>query len=305
MTSFSEKHCKHVSSRGILKSCDVHSSSPISSVSLLHGYENIFGECPNGSSIYVCNNSIKDFVLNMHLITYKFVLVSGDSDNTIPVDVIGGDALEKFLNNDNLIHWFSQNCISDHPKVSVIPIGMDYHSISSGKREWGSKISPEEQERELDVLMITSIPFYKRKVECFSNFHFAIHPFSPLGYLRSQVIDEIPSELVFYQPTYAERLPSWKKQLEYAFVLSPCGMGIDCHRTWEALALGCIPIVKKSPIDSVYDGLPVLIVDNWSDITIQLLENTIIDFKDKVFSMEKLSLEYWMNKIREIQRPFN
>jgi hypothetical protein len=110
---------------------------------------------------------------------------------------------------------------------------------------------------------------------------------------------------VFYQPTYTERLTSWKKQLEYAFVLSPCGMGIDCHRTWEALALGCIPIVKSSLIDSIYDGLPVLIVDNWSDITFQLLNNTIIEFKYKVFSMKKLSLEHWMNKIREIRISFH
>ena len=32
----------------------------------------------------------------------------------------------------------------------------------------------------------------------------------------------------------------------YKFALSPEGNGIDCHRTWECLYLGVIPIVKKS-----------------------------------------------------------
>ena len=31
--------------------------------------------------------------------------------------------------------------------------------------------------------------------------------------------------------------------IKYTFILSPAGIGLDCHRTWEALCLGCIPIV--------------------------------------------------------------
>jgi hypothetical protein len=58
---------------------------------------------------------------------------------------------------------------------------------------------------------------------------------------------------------------SFTNQIKYAFVISPHGNGLDCHRTWEALCLGCIVIVKKSPIDTLYTDLPVLIIDNWSD----------------------------------------
>jgi hypothetical protein len=94
-----------------------------------------------------------------------------------------------------------------------------------------------------------------------------------------------------------KRYISWKKQTTYAFVLSPHGNGLDCHRTWEALCLGCIPIVKTSPLDSMYDGLPVLIVDDWKDITIKLLQNTVDNYKDRPFIYEKLLLSYWMNKI--------
>jgi hypothetical protein len=50
------------------------------------------------------------------------------------------------------------------------------------------------------------------------------------------------------------------------FVLSPPGNGIDCHRTWEAIYLGAIPIVKKTywPFNN-YD-LPVLVVNDWNEI---------------------------------------
>ena len=89
-------------------------------------------------------------------------------------------------------------------------------------------------------------------------------------------------------------------QSKYAFVLSPHGNGLDCHRTWEALILGCIPVVRTSPIDSLYEGLPVLIVNEWHDINEELLKNTIEKFKNKSFSYEKLTLRYWMDKIKQI-----
>ena len=95
------------------------------------------------------------------------------------------------------------------------------------------------------------------------------------------------------------RNKTWENQISYSFVLSPHGNGLDCHRTWEALVLGCIPIVKKSEIDALYEDLPVLIVNNWSDLNQDLLNNTIEQFKNKTFNYNKLSLKYWINKFNE------
>jgi len=41
-------------------------------------------------------------------------------------------------------------------------------------------------------------------------------------------------------------------------VVSPEGHGIQCHRTWEALYAGAVPVLTltDSPIDRLYDGLP-------------------------------------------------
>lgn len=50
------------------------------------------------------------------------------------------------------------------------------------------------------------------------------------------------------------------------FVLSPAGNGLDCHRTWEAMYLGAIPIVKQADWPFSRYDLPVLIVSNWEDL---------------------------------------
>ena len=66
---------------------------------------------------------------------------------------------------------------------------------------------------------------------------------------------------------------------EHRFALSPPGRGLDTHRTWEALMVGTIPIVIRSPLDSMYDKLPVLIVDDWSVLTREFLEEKYVEFQ--------------------------
>ena len=54
---------------------------------------------------------------------------------------------------------------------------------------------------------------------------------------------------------------------KYAFVFSPPGNGFDCHRHWEALMMGTIPIVLKSNVtEELFRGLPVWIVDDYSEV---------------------------------------
>ena len=92
------------------------------------------------------------------------------------------------------------------------------------------------------------------------------------------------------------------------FVLSPRGAGEDCYRTWEALYLGCIPVVKSSAIDAVFQDLPVLIVDDWKSINECFLRNHLEKINKKVEKNKfyKLHIDYWKNlfsfykkKIRE------
>ncbi len=64
------------------------------------------------------------------------------------------------------------------------------------------------------------------------------------------------------------------------FVLSPAGNGLDCHRTWEAIYLGAIPIVRRAHWAFSNRELPVLIVDKWSDLLSLDLGSLEIEIKE-------------------------
>lgn len=285
-----------VHSRGILASCDLHSANPSSSTSDLGIDISLIKE---GSTVYICSSAIRTLISVLDSIPHRFTLVSGDSDETIPDTVFStNDDFIKFIESNKIIHWFTQNCAAQHPKLTAIPIGLDYHTLSAGAMEWGPQQSGLEQEHELLEIRDAAPPFSQRKMICYSNFHFNKQSNRRYTYDREDAISDIPQDLIFYEPTQLPRLDSWKHQTEYAFVVSPHGNGLDCHRTWEALCLGCIVIVKTSPIDILYDDLPVLIVQNWVDITTDLLDNTIQQFKTKQFDYNRLTLAHWMKLIR-------
>jgi hypothetical protein len=82
------------------------------------------------------------------------------------------------------------------------------------------------------------------------------------------------------------------------FVLSPRGSGLDCFRTWEALYAGSFPIVKTSSLDPLYEGLPVVIINNWEEVTEDFLNEKYEKLTHKSFSLEKLSKDYWTKLIR-------
>jgi hypothetical protein len=294
-----EDKCMYVSSRGILKSCNIRSVTPISSITKLINYnQSNFSMINEKEIIYVCSTAISDFINKINEINEiknKFILITGDSDFTLT-----DNDFSSLIENEKIIHWFSQNYIGNHQKITQIPIGLDYHTLAKSNHEWGEMIGAEEQEKILIEIKNNSMPFWERKKIGYSNFHF--HLTGLYCNDRKEAINDINKDLIFYEPIKVKRIDSWKNQSEYAFVVSPHGNGLDCHRTWEALCLGCIVIVRKSKLDSLYEDLPVLIVNDWKDISNDLLNKTIEEFIEKEkngkFNYDKLTLKYWMDKIK-------
>lgn len=88
---------------------------------------------------------------------------------------------------------------------------------------------------------------------------------------------------------------------KYKFVASPDGNGVDCFRTWEALYLGVIPIVKNNVMTRKFKdmGIPLLIIDDWSEILkfdeeflIKKYNDFMVDFENK-----KIFINYWFDLI--------
>jgi hypothetical protein len=58
----------------------------------------------------------------------------------------------------------------------------------------------------------------------------------------------------------------WEKYSSYAFVVSVHGLGLDCHRTWEALYLGAVVITQHSSLDALLLPYRVVFVDDFRQV---------------------------------------
>jgi hypothetical protein len=217
----------------------------------------------------------------------------------VPLEALTKNQTYTLLNSPYLLKWFVQNTqIQNNPKIFQIPIGMDYHTISNNpSSSW--KLSeeshlPGQQELILVKIKEHSKPFYERIPKIYVNFSLGSDRFND----REECLQNVPNNLIEKNLTFTPRTNNWNYLSKYAFVLSPFGCGMDCHRTWEALCLGSIPIVKAPAFTKLFEDLPVLNVNEWSDVNETLLEKTIENFKTKTFNYDKLQLKYWVNKIK-------
>jgi hypothetical protein len=300
-----ENECYFVSSRGLLKSCTFHSQNPISSCKddFNYLYDMLkSNKMYNGMSIYVCSDMLRFFFKKIFPnIRNTFVLVSGDSDLCVPKEALTEQETYLLIKSPYLIKWFTQNSrIQKNDKLVQLPIGLDYHTIlknpnSSWKLPEEGHL-PQQQESVLLEVVKQMKPFFERIPKIYVNYTVKSDRFKQ----RQKALDIIPSDLMVINTEFTPRTLTWKNAINYTFVLSPTGIGLDCHRTWEALCLGCIPIVCVPEFKTLFKDLPVLIVNNWSEITKELLEKTIKDFKNRSFKYNKLVLKYWVGKINKI-----
>ena len=85
-------------------------------------------------------------------------------------------------------------------------------------------------------------------------------------------------------------------QSKFVRIFSP--EGIDSCQIWEALMVGCIPIVKKSTLDHLYEDLPVLLIDDWSLVTEEFLQEQYELMSKKTYDYRRLFIDYWFDKIK-------
>ena len=257
----------------------------------------------DGELVWTRATSLPEFLDRvLPRIQARFVLLTGDEDWSIPADFARAAEL---CASDRLIAWYAQNFDGLDPsgKISPLPIGLDFHTISN-RRRWGHPLAtPREQEIELEQLQAGMPANGQRLLRVHADFHFNKHARPPMGEGRDAVESTLRANLLIdFQAEKIPRLDLWREKTSYAFVVSPHGNGLDCHRTWESLALGNIVIVKRSPLDPLYGGLPVVIVNHWSEITQEALAQWQGEhartFSEPSFR-ERLTNRYWIDRIRE------
>ena len=280
-----------------MKSCDVYPPNPTSSSRSCYPYN--WTSLKPGSTVYIHGSAMPHFINTVwSSITVPIVIVSGDCDETMPIDVLPTESkFLTFLDNPMLIAWFSQNQIAEkaHPKIRSIPIGLDYHTLSVHRGHvWGPQQTPKKQEETLIQIQ----PVSDRLLKAYANFQFSIT--TQFAQDRHLALQELNKDIVVYEERPVNRQTTWINQSKYQFVISPHGGGLDCHRTWEALALGCYPIVRASPIINLFKGLPVLIVNSWKDVTPELLAGFAKFWASRPPPYDQLYLRFWTDQIREV-----
>ena len=107
--------------------------------------------------------------------------------------------------------------------------------------------------------------------------------------LTQQFIDEswatVETQRVDFE-TYLDRM--WRCK----FVLCPRGNAIDCHRNWETIYMRRVPVMKRTPfLEELYKDYQVLFVDDYSEVTEQLLiDNNQMFLDAQTQDLSKLDL---------------
>jgi hypothetical protein len=240
-----------------------------------------------GSIIFIRKPRL--FFANVHpLIEHPYVLISqGDVSDRFDPDQM------QYLNDNKLIAWFGIHAGEiPHPKFFPIPLGI-----------------------------IEQKPLYfqrKSLHEFFGYLRNNTHKeyllylnFRVDGFAQRDVIQErLLCKRLFMNKSfcfYAARKPImtyFKEMASCKFVLSPRGEGIDCWRTWEALLVGSIPIVRSSQLDPLYNDLPVLVIQDWHEITEEFLNQKYKEITAKKYDLSKLYVEYWFKRIFAVRDAY-
>ena len=179
---------------------------------------------------------------------------------------------------------FSQNVPkeqNENHKVFSLPIGLE-------NKKWFPEL------RKIYVLL-NHEKINPSKL-CYCNFDERTNP-----EVRSKIFEELRNSTFTMDPkTNGSDYGDYVRNiLEHQFVLSPPGNGIDCHRTWECLYLGRIPIVYDVYKNDLFDELPVLVIEDTKQLTREFLERKRDEILSKSHNFEKLKLSYWRRRFEE------
>lgn len=228
-----------------------------------------------GDTIFVEYQLLRDFRKLARKIKVPFIVISpnveGFSDGPLP------GPHEKLLHIENVAGWFVPN-IDCPPSDRVIPIPLGLSNTFWQRTHFNT------------------IEEKKRDIFCYVNFS-----------IDTNREKRLPCWEHFADKSWAQKVRGKTDQAyledlsRSVFVISPPGNGLDCHRTWEALYLKCYPIVLSTTLDPLYEGLPVVVVNSWEEVTEEFLQKKKEEFDHREWAFERAYIPYWFEKVEALQ----
>jgi len=229
-----------------------------------------------GEVVFVEARELSTFIQDyLPGIREPFVLITHNGDLNVDQSHLG------LAEDPRIIRWFAQNALLRHPKVTGIPIGLENRHLHANGVI-----------RDYELLLRRASPKTMRILYGFTLGTNASERKPALSALRASVIADSMERT---------NSRSYRKHLQrYGFVASPAGNGADCHRTWEALYLRTIPVVRRSPLYESFPGLPVLAVDDWSELSdwdSAFLKGRYEEISPEIDTTPYLRFDYWRDLI--------
>lgn len=228
-----------------------------------------------GDIVFVSSTLLHRFVLELDAIEAPFILLTHQGDTNID------ETFLDVVNHTSIIHWFAQNCMLEHPKVTPLPIGLEdrwRHNNGAMQFYKNKRTTPHNKKIAYAFTLGTNV---EKRVACYV----ALKKVS-IAYELGQ-----PLNTSLYQ----------KIIRNYMFVASPPGNGLDCHRTWEAMYNGVVPIVEDNYMHRYFKslGLPMHLVSDWTELS-SLDEEKAEELYRSIIQeaqTETLYFKYWKNRI--------
>lgn len=238
-------------------------------------------------------------------IANSFILVTSSNDLTMPMGFAGKFNFdwEAIISNRYLKMWFTENRDLVHDKIKPLTLGLPCPDLPSWVIDSNTGVISDKE-----ILQKTQSLVKRKKIfKIFGCW------FQRAGHLSGTSLIEnnerqmahdyfIKKEDLFdWFPSRLARLEFLKKMGEYQFVLCPHGGGLDPNpKCWEALIMKAIPIIKRNSVSESLEHLPVLIVDDWQEITLDTLrayhkENAARLYDERLPYL--MSNSYYYNKI--------
>jgi hypothetical protein len=214
------------------------------------------------------------------------------------------DRLKNLMNNKFLKHWVVHQHVRDdmqHPKLRILPIGFGYHDQRATDKQYRDLI--DWKNMVIDVNVRADADKVPRDRLLLTTFQIHTNLFGDTGDdPRSELLRNLSATPSLAQYAAIQKFNGPREFAEalrsYKFVLSPWGWGPDCFRHYESIALGAIPIVLSDwAQDQAVAKLPVLIVNDWAELSEEMLLREYERIHSGSYEWERLMLSYWEDKL--------
>ena len=227
-------------------------------------HPNLVANLLAGDSIFVKSDFLSAFFHEMHpRIFQPYVLVTHNSDWAVPSEPRIGAQLDAYLDSPMILAWYTVNPSRLHPKLVPLPLGLQNAFYGS----------PEPNSPLTDYMAVLPdappLLAVERNILLFIGHEGHTNNSTRLDW--AVVYPEMWAYTDTRPLTHIQFLSLLQRS---RFVLSPGGQGDDCHRTWEALAMGAVPVVLNlRPFSPLYATLPVLMVEDLGQLNRSFLES--------------------------------